>query len=131
MNIEIAILIIIIVLKLGAGMEKCNACYCETGKFGMSDIRWLYIHTYCDFQPSIYDCFICKFQQYFPYKNIKFSTIFYKLLHIPALDQRKRLMNYLCTWKGCNRYIGNTIRTLFRSTITQVSMLFTYLEDYI
>ena len=45
MNIDIAIslLIIINVLKLVAGMEKCNVCYCETGKFGMSDIRWLYI----------------------------------------------------------------------------------------
>ena len=44
MNIDIAIslLIIINVLKLVAGMEKCNVCYCETGKFGMSDIRWLY-----------------------------------------------------------------------------------------
>ena len=49
MNIEIAILIIIIVLKLGAGMEKCNACYCETGKFGMSDIRRLYIYTYLNY----------------------------------------------------------------------------------
>ena len=44
MNIDIAIslLIIINVLKLVAGMEKCNVCYCETGKFGMSDVRWLY-----------------------------------------------------------------------------------------
>ena len=48
MNIDIAIslLIIINVLKLVAGMEKCNVCYCETGKFGMSDIRWLYIYPY-------------------------------------------------------------------------------------